>query len=345
MLVDDALNPTLALLWSPRHWSRFLATRDDGVPPARMLRDVVQLLLTLDTDSGGSCLTLPSDAWLAVLLDLFGHAFRPRPRLAFNFVDSLPALQLPRECPEGCRIVPMDRRYQEGSFALDYDLKSYWPDLDQLRDRGAGYCAVDAADRVLSVAWSVYAPTDSLELAVATAADQRGCGLCTITAGHLIRRCLDRGLRPVWATDLDNHASQAVACKLGFARASEHNQAAYTPFNAGRRSIKILPSQVEELSGAYRTPNGIALRIGPDARGSFRLFDTIGNTFTLAAESESDFFLLEMPTSLSFTRSPGGDVTGFIRKQGGRESHTVRVTEIERQVALPASGLTKIPIV
>ena len=327
LLVDDEVEPSIALLWPAVGDVLFLGGRERIRDEA--LADVVRLLLSLHNRDGNAPplrLAMPFPSWGAALFRAFGHAFAPRGRRSYTLLEAgaLPARVEPVP-PPGYEIRPMDESLaRDTATGADPELTTFWPDLRVFAQRGVGFCAIESeSGSVASAAWSPFEPVDLVEIAVGTAPAHRGRGLSPATANALVRHCLARGLEPRWSTDFDNVASRRVAAKLGFGNVIEHDWPLYTPFNAQRRSIDLPEEATRDYHGRY-AGNGKTITIGHDGH-ALRFYDQLGQTLTLAAESETRFFLREVPIQIEFTRGSDGNVDGFTREQGGKQGRMERV--------------------
>jgi GNAT superfamily N-acetyltransferase len=327
VLVDDPAKSSVVALWPALGTVTYFAGRRDV--RAAALEAVIRLLLSLGAgESPWLRLAMPFPEWSASLQGTFGHAFAPRQRRSYTFVDSN-GLELCRAVPAGFEVRPIDEPLARDVAAeADPEITDYWPDLRAFAERGVGFCAVETSSgRAVSAAWSAFEPVDLVEIGVGTSETHRGGGLAPAVSARMVEACLARGLDPRWSTDFDNIPSRRVAAKLGFGNAVEHDWPLYTPFNAERRSVQ-LPSEFTRAYHGRYTANGKTIRIDHDGR-ALRFFDQLGQTLTLAAEDETHFFLREVPIQLQFTRGADGAVDGFERRQGGKEYRMERVVEDE----------------
>jgi GNAT superfamily N-acetyltransferase len=332
LLVDDPVDPSVALLWPAPGDVLFLGGREQVRDDA--LAEVVRLLLSLHSrDSDGKApplrLAMPFPSWTAALFATLGHAFAPRGRRSYTLLEpgALPARVEP-VLPPGYDIRPMDEALaRDAATGADPELTTFWPHLRAFAERGVGFCAIESeSGSVASAAWSPFEPVDLVEIAVGTASAHRGRGLSPATANALVRHCLAHGLEPRWSTDFDNVASRRVAAKLGFGNVIEHDWPLHTPFNAERRSIDVPEESTRDYHGRY-TANGKTVTIGHDGH-ALRFFDQLGQTLTLAAESETRFFLREVPIQIDFTRGSDGRMNGFTREQGGQQWRMERLPDV-----------------
>ena len=328
LLVDDDTDPSVALVWPAVGDVLFLGGRERVRDEA--LADVVRLLLSLHNRGKAPPLRLavPFPSWSAALFRTFRHAFAPRGRRSYTLLEpgALPARAEP-VLPPGYEILPMDEALaRDAATGADPELMTFWPDLRAFAQRGVGFCAIESqTGSVASAAWSPFEPVDLVEIAVGTAPSHRGRGLSPATANALVRHCLAHGLEPRWSTDFDNLASRRVAAKLGFGNVIEHDWPLHTPFNAQRRSIDLPEEVTRDYHGRY-TANDKTITIGHDGH-ALRFYDQLGQTLTLAAESETRFFLREVPIQLEFSRGDDGRVDGFTREQGGKQWRMERLPD------------------
>ena len=329
LLVDDMADPSVALLVPAVGEVAFLGgletVRDDA------LAEVVRLLLSLRAREGPPLrLALPFPPWSDALARALGHAFAPRGRRSYTlFAPGASPARVAPVLPAGYELLRMDESLARRAAAdADPELTTFWPDLRAFAERGLGFCAIDSeTGRVASAAWSAFALADLVEIAVGTAASHRGRGLSPATANALVQHCVGHGMEPCWSTDFDNVASRRVAAKLGFGNVIEHDWPLHTPFNAARRSIDVPENVTRAYHGRYAA-NGKTITIGHDGH-ALRFYDQLGQTLTLAAESETRFFLCEVPIQIEFTRGRDGLVDGLTREQGGKQWRMARLAAEE----------------
>jgi GNAT superfamily N-acetyltransferase len=324
LLVDDPADPSVVMLWPARSHMKYFGGCAE--PREGALADVVRLMLSLGGGKGPWLrLAMPFLGWTDMLMAAFGNGFAPRGRRSYTLTGA-PG-QLEPLVSDGYKLQQIDESLaRDVAERADPELTEHWPDLRAFAQRSIGFCAVElGTGRVASAAWSVFPPVDLVEIAVGTATDHRGRGLAPAAAHALVRWCLARGLDPRWSTDFDNLASRRVAAKLGFGNVVEHDWPLYTPFNAQRRAIDLPEEATRAYHGRY-TADGKTIRIDHDGY-ALRFYDQLGQTLTLAAETETRFFLREVDIQLEFTRSAIGEVDGFTRVQGGKAWRMARVTE------------------
>ncbi|SDL38157.1 GNAT acetyltransferase [Microbacterium azadirachtae] len=117
------------------------------------------------------------------------------------------------QAPEGWAIVPADSTdfAQPGAVVP----REFWNDADQFLEHGGGWRAERAGQRG-ALAFTSFRFDDELEIGIETHPDARGKGLATAVAARMIDELLERGITPVWSCRASNHASVALAIKLGF---------------------------------------------------------------------------------------------------------------------------------
>lgn len=95
-----------------------------------------------------------------------------------------------------------------------------WCNSTEFLKNGKGYCIVDG-EIVAAWAFTAAISSDEIDIGVETRSDYRYLGLGTIVAEKMIQYCLQQHKRPVWACHSNNMASQRLANKIGFAKATE----------------------------------------------------------------------------------------------------------------------------
>lgn len=92
-----------------------------------------------------------------------------------------------------------------------------WADASGFLDKGKGYCITDG-NTVTAWAFSAAVSADEIDIGVETRTAYRRLGLGTVAAGQMIRYCLERHKRPVWACNANNVASRKLAENIGFVK-------------------------------------------------------------------------------------------------------------------------------
>ena len=116
--------------------------------------------------------------------------------------------------PEGFEIKPIGRRLFE-ELEGRVEPKLFWSDAGEFERNGKGFCVMNGSE---PAAWAFFASTDGKEadIGVEAAEKYRGRGLASAAASAVIFAAVKEGLKPVWACDSGNKASQGLARKLGF---------------------------------------------------------------------------------------------------------------------------------
>ena len=98
--------------------------------------------------------------------------------------------------------------------------KMFWRDAEEYLKAGKGFCIMNGSK---PAAWAFTASTDGKEadIGVETAEEYRSRGLASAAASLVLNAVISSGMRPVWACDSANAASQALARRLGFELISE----------------------------------------------------------------------------------------------------------------------------
>lgn len=95
-----------------------------------------------------------------------------------------------------------------------------WINSSEFLNNGKGYCVVDGKT-VAAWAFSAAISADEIDIGIETKTEYRHFGLGTIVAEKMIQYCFEQHKRPVWACHSNNIASQKLAAKIGFVKASE----------------------------------------------------------------------------------------------------------------------------
>ncbi len=164
-------------------------------------------------------ISYPDEDWAAAIMVRLA-AFRPEKtgRRYYRF-DTLRSSW--RELlPDGYGLRRIDPSLLDSEDIFNADqmagwVRSFWASDEDFVRKGFGYCAM-TEDTIASWCLTVFASRDQRELAVGTAADQRGKGLATAVAAASVEHCLSNGFQPHWHCLDENTASWKVAEKIGF---------------------------------------------------------------------------------------------------------------------------------
>lgn len=155
-------------------------------------------------------------AWRQVILDVHGDGVFDRPMRDYDAhgIDTGSLLRLEAARPAGFHLQAFDPGL---TAQLDSGLEPHalqvFESTQDFLDHGMGFGAVH--DGQLACAATSYTRSSrSVEVAIATRAAFRGCGLAAATAARLLRECLTRGLVPCWSAS--NPVSQRLAVRLGY---------------------------------------------------------------------------------------------------------------------------------
>lgn len=91
----------------------------------------------------------------------------------------------------------------------------FWGGYERFGAGGFGSCVL-AGEAIASVAYSIAVSERKMNLGVETVAEFRGRGLATLVSRACMAEGLARGVTPTWDCDDTNHASAALALRLGF---------------------------------------------------------------------------------------------------------------------------------
>ena len=214
ILTDDAANPTWAVVRENAYGTTFLGGKFDKAL-------VEQVITTLQQHGDVVLLLLPDDALLNLLPppQYGGYAidFTERP-IGSGLDDYL-------RVPEGCQIRRIDRELFERSADREANL-AVFGSVERALERWTGFFLM-RGDEILSEASAGPAANGIVELGVATPEPHQRKGYATIVCAHLIQTCESMGYQTYWNTAKQNHASIALARKLGYRREVEHRVLAW----------------------------------------------------------------------------------------------------------------------
>ena len=282
-----------------------------GSPNAEGLRQVWQEGKGMITE-----LALPDQTWVQVFGEAFGFEFCRRPRVTFAWKpQSLDLATAPGAT--AAQVERIDRKWIDAVCAIEPDFWDSYADGESFLRQGFGFCAIEHGAAV-SACWSTFPPVDSLlDISVATRREWRKRGLALAVCNALLRECVERQITPFWTTDGWNVASQRLAGKLGFVEAQRHFWMSHTPWNAGKKRVAVDAKMLAEYVGRYGDA-GKVIKIVQD--GAALVFhDDLGQKLEMVAETATRFFLTQVPIEIEFGRGASGFVSGFLRRQGGKE--------------------------
>lgn len=95
-----------------------------------------------------------------------------------------------------------------------------WENSSEFLEKGKGYCILDG-ETVAAWAFAAAISDEEIDIGVETRAEYRNLGLGAIVSDKMIQYCFQQHKRPVWACHSNNIASQNLAEKVGFVKASE----------------------------------------------------------------------------------------------------------------------------
>lgn len=81
---------------------------------------------------------------------------------------------------------------------------------------GKGYALCNKDGQVLSEAYTDYIGDGYVEIGIVTHPSYRNQGFGAQVASHLISKCLEANMIPIWSCQINNRASMQVAHKIGF---------------------------------------------------------------------------------------------------------------------------------
>jgi RimJ/RimL family protein N-acetyltransferase len=209
VLADDDVNPQVAVLEIPK-LGLFIPGGDPNHPAAR---EYIKNLAKFST------LIFASERWEDLLKEIHAEKCVSMQRYAFTSekLDIEHLRQLAARIPGGYRLEQMDLNLakqlaaEKSEFASDHMLN--FDSVEDFMRRGFGFCILEG-DEIVSVATTFAICAKGIEIQINTREKQRGKGLATVVAAHLLLHCLQNGLDPNW--DAGNEISARLAMKLGY---------------------------------------------------------------------------------------------------------------------------------
>jgi GNAT superfamily N-acetyltransferase len=158
------------------------------------------------------------EAWEAVLDEKLGATVRKRRRYDYDFKPSKFALLdgWERAIPPGFELRRIDEALmqQVRDKANPYS-KSYWRSAADFERNGLGFCILQQ-DAIVSMCYTAFAWQGHHDIDILTLDAHQRKGLGTLVACAFIDHCVKHDLHPNWDCWTKNHASVALAQKLGF---------------------------------------------------------------------------------------------------------------------------------
>lgn len=131
------------------------------------------------------------------------------PRLSARLTD------LAKDTPSGSRLVPFDAEILERCRWRGVVMTATGG-VEAFLEHVRGVFLIADDGTVLCEAYGLFEGEEQVEIGVITHPDHRGRGLATRTCARLILDILNEGLETTWSCELANHASLALAGKLGY---------------------------------------------------------------------------------------------------------------------------------
>ena len=210
--VDDPTRPGWAVLREAPFGTLYLA----GPPPAAAIQ---QLLAALRQD-----VDVLYGYWPETAADLHAHAGLTAPGLPVDYQGQV--LEFtgrlappPAPLPPGCSLRPLDAALFERCFERGLLLETYGSRQRALAE-SISLCLVDAsldaAGEILCEAHAGPVVRGWVEMGVVTHPQQRRKGYAALTCAALAGRCEVAGLQTYWNCAAHNHASAALARRIGY---------------------------------------------------------------------------------------------------------------------------------
>jgi hypothetical protein len=130
------------------------------------------------------------------------------------------ALDSLRRVPAGCMVLPIDPPLLDRCAGRD-GIVGHFGGEERFFAHGFGFCLLEGADIACEV-FACPAVRGMRELWVETHAPYRRKGYATVTCAHAIGACEALGQQTYWNTAKQNHASIALAHRLGYGQAREY---------------------------------------------------------------------------------------------------------------------------
>ncbi|MBD5503702.1 MAG: GNAT family N-acetyltransferase [Lachnospiraceae bacterium] len=121
--------------------------------------------------------------------------------------------------PDGYELKEIDNRLLE-KISGKIVPSLFWKDLNNFIAKGKGYC-ITCNNDMASWAFSAAVSTKEIDIGIETKPEYKQQGLGMIVANKMIQYTTGQAKEPVWACHYKNTASEKMAEKLGFIKASE----------------------------------------------------------------------------------------------------------------------------
>lgn len=233
VFADRVENPSVALLWNRQDAILVAGDGRDASVQVDLRREVLPSIVTDARQRGIPALSLHyfPESWE----DAIEHILRGRQleKVWRRYYQPGPLKVAWQEnVPSGCQMRRIDQvllveDLRQVSHVRGWVL-SFWRSIQAFEETGFGFCLVQG-EAIASWCLSVYASGNARELGVATAPEYRNQGSATLTAAACVEHCLERGWVPHWHCWEDNHASAAVADKVGFVKPRRYSVYRFAP--------------------------------------------------------------------------------------------------------------------
>ena len=216
IFVDDAENPTDALIW---HYCGFAHIVGDYGEES--IEEIIDMMKNpLDGHSGRLALQVENDIHLQQLMQK-EPMVRRYERYVFRFVGVKSTI--PFEMESKLKRISSDNyELMTGRIIPTFS----WESRDEFLKNGFGYCLIEG-DRMVACAFSSAISNDFVDIGVETDERCRGKGYGRIVVSAMVNETLRRGKTPTWGCDTRNEASMRLACSTGFEVSGTHEWYTY----------------------------------------------------------------------------------------------------------------------
>ena len=140
-------------------------------------------------------------------------------RYLYEYPNEMPAFSL--TLPSEYQIREIDEYLYE-SIQGRVTPSIFWRNTAEFVNNGKGYCVLFNGTPA-SWAFSAAASSDEIDIGIETSETFRHKGLGMIAVKRMIQYCFEQHKRPIWSCDINNIASQKIAEKAGFVKATEYS--------------------------------------------------------------------------------------------------------------------------
>lgn len=235
VFADDAINPTIALIWDKSILVQIFGIINDIVYFNTILKsiidDYVAPYCALNNETGLLIAFFPQEHWILYSTKIIDDHYLLN---SFRWVSEFNhqnyqvfRSRFNKTLPDGYQLCKVTQKVLEAEQNIEFieEVLSTWTDINEFTAKGLGYCIIKNNKVIASaISCSVF-NKKHYEISIDTFDEQeRNKGLATQCALAYIDYCLENNYQPHWATDWDNIASQNLATKIGFTGSVSENR-------------------------------------------------------------------------------------------------------------------------